>query len=103
MKRVGHEQLIFAFADRPQGGNHLKETKEWLRHIANSKKLRSSTAKAKPYKMELLEQVASLPNMAMALLNVARNKGVAGVDGRSVDEVVSNAKSLMSKLQYIQP
>ena len=35
--------------------------------------------------------MASVSNLAQALLNVARNKGAAGVDGRSVDEVVAAA------------
>ena len=34
----------------------------------------------------LLERVASLPNLARALLFVASNKGAAGVDGVSTDE-----------------
>lgn len=47
----------------------------------------------------LLEQVASLPNLARALLFVARNKGAAGVDGVSTDEVVEASPDLLPKLQ----
>lgn len=47
----------------------------------------------------LLERVASLPNLARALLFVARNKGAAGVDGVSTDEVVEAAPDLLPKLR----
>src|SRR5262249_46087160 len=47
----------------------------------------------------LLESVASPANLAQALLNVARNKGAAGVDGRSVDEVVGKAPPLLTQLR----
>ena len=47
----------------------------------------------------LLERVASLPNLARALLSVARNKGAAGVDGVSTEEVVEAAPDLLPKLR----
>lgn len=47
----------------------------------------------------LLEEVASLPNLAAALLRVASNKGASGVDGLSVDEVVEHAQQLPPKVQ----
>ncbi len=47
----------------------------------------------------LLEEVASLPNLAVALLQVARNKGAPGVDGLSVQEVVEHAQLLLPKVQ----
>ena len=47
----------------------------------------------------LLEVVASVSNLAQALLNVARNKGAAGVDGRSVDEVVGAAPRFLPHLR----
>ena len=40
-----------------------------------------------------------MPSLAQALLNVARNKGAAGVDGRSVDEVVAAAPRLLPYLR----
>ncbi len=43
----------------------------------------------------LLEQVASEPNLAQALLHVLRNHGAAGVDGKSVEDVVSHAPKLL--------
>ena len=47
----------------------------------------------------LLERVASLPNLARALLFVARNKGAAGVDGVSTEEVVEAAPHLLPKIR----
>jgi group II intron reverse transcriptase/maturase len=38
-------------------------------------------------------------NLAMALRNVARNKGAPGVDGQSVDEVVDKARYLLPRLR----
>ncbi len=37
---------------------------------------------------ELMERIVAPGNLATALLNVARNKGTPGVDGRSIEEVV---------------
>ena len=48
----------------------------------------------------LLERVASLPNLARALLFVARNKGAAGVDGVSTAEVVEGAPDLLPKIRH---
>jgi group II intron reverse transcriptase/maturase len=70
-----------------------------LRRIAKAKKPKSLTAGAIPPTGGLLERVASWPVMAEALLNVAANKGAAGVDGRSVEEVVMNAGLLLPKLR----
>ncbi|MEX0670091.1 MAG: hypothetical protein WD060_06520, partial [Pirellulales bacterium] len=49
----------------------------------------------------LLKAVASPANLATALLNVVRNKGAPGVDGRSVVEVLGAARSLLSRLQRV--
>jgi len=43
--------------------------------------------------------VASACNLAQALLNVLRNKGAPGVDGRSVEQVVDEAPALLPELQ----
>jgi len=47
----------------------------------------------------LFEKVASLPNLAAALLRVASNEGAPGVDGLSVAEVVEHAPQLLPKIQ----
>ena len=59
------------------------EGKAWLLRIANGKEARGPAARADDMG-RLLERAASVPNLARALLNVARNQGAAGVDGRSV-------------------
>jgi group II intron reverse transcriptase/maturase len=48
----------------------------------------------------LLEEAASEGNLATALLNVLRNKGAPGVDGKSVEEVVAASPRLLSKLRH---
>ena len=72
--------------------------KAWLALKAEVKEGNDSAAwTADPGR--LLELVASVPNLAQALLNVARNKGAAGVDGRRVDEVVGAAPRLLPYLR----
>ena len=105
MRRADACQLTFVFADSPQGGKSAEADdaspgKAWLLHTADGKEAIASAARADdPATDHLLEQAASLGNLARALLNVARNKGAAGVDGRSVDEVVEHAPSLLPKLR----
>jgi len=106
MQRVERRQLTFAFADssgRKAGSGQVKPSgapngRAWLLHKAEIKESESSTAPADEAN-RLLEQVASEPNMAKALLNVARNRGAAGMDGRSVEEVMKNVRSLLPKLR----
>lgn len=92
------------FADNPQGGradrtSDVSEGKRYLLHQADVKEASDSVARAVDTS-RLLEQAASEPNLARALLNVARNKGAAGVDGRSVAEVVADALRLLPKLRH---
>ena len=103
MRRVGSGQLSFAFADSPQGGEHaavsdVSEAKAWLLLIANDKESKDPTAQTGETS-HLLDQAALPGNLARALLNVARNKGAAGVDGCSVDEVVEASRWLLPKLR----
>lgn len=91
------------FADNPQGGgtdrtSDASEGKRYLLHQADVKKASDSVARTADTS-RLLEQAASETNLARALLNVARNKGAAGVDGRSVAEVVADASRLLPKLR----
>ena len=104
MGRVNPRQLSFVFADSPEGGGGKKtdgvpEVKAWLLRIAKSKESHKLTAR-EAGNTQLLEQVASPGNLAKALRKVARNKGAPGLDGRSVDEVVKNARSLLPKLRH---
>jgi len=103
LSKAEYRQLTFAFADSPQGDGPAAVTdvsvgKAWLSLRAEVKEGIDSVAwTVDPGR--LLESVASVPNLAQALLNVARNKGAAGVDGRSIDEIVGAAPRLLSHLR----
>lgn len=103
MSKAEYRQLTFAFADSPQGDGRAAPSdvsvgKAWLSLTAKAKEGNDSAAwTVDPGR--LLESVASMPNLAQALLNVARNKGAAGVDGSSVDEVVAAAPRLLPFLR----
>jgi RNA-directed DNA polymerase len=97
-------QLTFVFADSSQGSkddepSDVSEGKAFLLHRASVKEMSDSAARAIDDSSRLLERAASVFNLARALLNVARNKGAAGVDGRSVEEVVDDAPRLLPKLR----
>ena len=104
MPRVRPQQLEFAFTANlePRRGQ-VKATgvpaaKAWLQSIVKSKELPGLTAGAAGTS-QLLERAASGPVLASALLKVAANKGAAGVDGKSVEEVISNVRSLLPALR----
>jgi RNA-directed DNA polymerase len=103
LSKAERRQLTFAFADSPQGDGPASSSNEfdgraWLAHRAKGKETSFAAAwTADPSR--LMELVASESNLAQALLNVARNQGAAGVDGRSVDEVVESSPRLLSKLR----
>jgi group II intron reverse transcriptase/maturase len=91
------------FADSPQGGGSadapdVTEAKRWLLRRADDKEVHDPAAGAGEI-AHLLERAASVPNLAKALLHVARNKGAAGVDGQSIGEVIECARSLLPKLR----
>jgi RNA-directed DNA polymerase len=96
-------QLQFVFAASPQGGgksgpSDASAGRDFLLHTAN-RKIASDLVASAADASRLLEAVASPANLATALLNVVRNKGAPGVDGRSVDEVLGSARSLLPRLQ----
>jgi len=96
-------QLKFVFAASPPGGGEsgpadASAGRDFLLHTANRKTASDLGASAADTS-RLLEAVASPANLATALLNVVRNKGAPGVDGRSVDEVLGSARSLLPRLQ----
>lgn len=102
MKSMEPRQLPLVFADSPKGGIASEEVseltpREHLLHIARARKTEGTIAQARP--KASLEEVASVPNLARALLHVAQNKGAAGVDGKSVEEVEAAAPWLMPKLR----
>jgi len=95
--------MNFAFADSPKGSERaapadVSSGKAWLLLKAEGNEASYAVAWAAD-PSRLLEEVVSVPNLALALLNVARNKGAAGVDGCSVDEVTEAAPQLLPKLQ----
>ena len=95
-------QLQFVFAAGPQGGgksgpSDASAGRDFLLHAANRKTASDLVASAADAS-RLLEAVASPANLATALLNVVRNKGAPGVDGRSVEEVLGSARFLLPRL-----
>ena len=94
-------QLKFVFAASPQGGGEsgpadASAGRDFLLHTANRKtasELGASAADAG----RLLEAVASPANLATALLNVVRNEGAPGVDGRSVEQVLGSIRKFLRK------
>lgn len=95
-------QLTFVFADSPKGGKDDKSAdvsagKAFLLHQASVKEAIDPATQADDAS-RLLERAASVFNLARALLNVARNKGAAGVDGHSVEQVVDDAPQILPKL-----
>jgi RNA-directed DNA polymerase len=100
---VKPDQLQLVFAASPSGGKNADKPdvsggRAFLLHIASARKVAGFTAPAAAERL-LLDEVASPPNMATALLHVARNKGAAGVDGKSVEEVVADASRLLPLLR----
>ena len=100
---MGHDQLTFAFAASPRGGQGARASdgsggRAYLLRTAKGTRVAGLTAPAAD-PGRLLEQVASAPNLARALLQVARNRGAPGVDGRSVGEVVGRSHRLMPELR----
>lgn len=103
MSRVEDRQLTFAFADSPPGDGAAERTDASAStaatlHTAKAKEANPLTAWMADTS-RLLEEVASASNLAQALRNVARNKGAAGADGHSINEVVEAAPQLLPRLR----
>jgi hypothetical protein len=95
--------LSFVLADSPDGGGNdglldASERRAFLLQRAKRKRSARAVAWAADTS-RLLEDVASEANLALALLNVVRNKGAPGVDGQTVDEVEANAPKLLAHLR----
>lgn len=104
MRSVESRQLPFVFADSPSGSGDAALAggpvgKAFLQLIAKARKTSDPTTTAAGDTSRLLDAVAQPANLARALLHVARNKGAAGVDGRSVDEVMADAHRLLPRLR----
>ncbi len=103
MRRAESRQLTFAFADSPSGGKDVQDADESAGRMhlllqATVKEATDSAARTAGIN-QLLEQVAEIPNLARALLHVARNKGAPGVDGQRVNEIVDSASEIIPKLR----
>ena len=95
-------QLKFVFAASPPGGgksgpSDASAGRDFLLHTANRRTASDLGASAAD-SGRLMEAVASPANLATALLNVVRNKGAPGVDGRSVEDVLGSAQSILPRL-----
>lgn len=77
--------------DESPGSSHLL-------HQADLKETNETDNQADSHE-RLLERVASLPDLARALLVVFHNKGAPGVDGQTVEEVVEAAPKLLPRLR----
>jgi group II intron reverse transcriptase/maturase len=90
------------FADSPSGGKDdpsadVSAGRSYLLHQAEAKEAKDSVARTVD-PCRLLEAVASVANLARALLQVVRNKGAPGIDGQSIQEVMEAAPILLPKL-----
>jgi group II intron reverse transcriptase/maturase len=95
--------MPFVFADSPTGSGHsprsgVPDGRAYLLLTAKALEATGSAAPAADT-TRLLEAAVSPPNLAEALLRVARNRGAPGVDGKSVTEVVAGARRLLPKLR----
>lgn len=96
-------QLQFVFADSPRGSKDedpagAPSGKSILQQIAKARKVKDSNAISDPDE-GLMERIVSSPNLASALLQVARNQGAPGVDGVTTEEVLEAGHRLLDKLR----
>jgi RNA-directed DNA polymerase len=103
LRRTGHRQLSFVLADSPDGGgsegpSDASEGRAFLLQRAKRKRSARTVAWAADTN-RLLEEVASEANLALALLNVVRNKGAPGLDGQTVEEAEAQAPKLLPRLR----
>jgi len=104
LERTGHRQLSFAFADSPQGDGEggtpdASGGRDFLLHTAKPRKT-ARTVAGTADTSRLLEDVASIANLAAALLKVIRNQGAPGVDGQTVEEAQQQAAPLLAALRH---
>ena len=105
MRKSRPRQLLFAFADNPQGnggdGNaDASAPKSLPVHPAESNHRLASAPPPAVDSRRLLELVTDQGNLRTALAKVARNKGAPGVDRQTVREVVRHAGHLLPKLKH---
>lgn len=103
MRKSKPRQLLFAFADNPQGAESdgkagVPAPKSGPAHTANSSQRLESMPLAAVGEARLLELVADPSNLRTALANVVRNRGAPGVDRRTVGEVDNDVDRLLPLL-----
>ncbi|HEX5600062.1 MAG TPA: reverse transcriptase domain-containing protein, partial [Hyphomicrobiaceae bacterium] len=103
MRRTDHRQLSFVLADSPEGGGSeglpdASARRAFLLQRAKRKRSARTVAWAGDTS-RLLEEVASEANLALALINVVRNKGAPGIDGQTVEEAEAAAPKLLTRLR----
>ena len=101
MRRTTRRQLSFVFADSPSGSgsaapSDASDRRALLLHTAKRKRTTRGVAGAADT-TRLLDDVASEANLALALLNVVRNKGAPG--GETVAEAEARAPKLIGHLR----
>jgi RNA-directed DNA polymerase len=104
LRKTGHRQLSFVFADSPDGGGEAgvsdaSDGRAYLLHKAK-RKITARAVACTADTSRLLEEVASVANLARALLNVVRNKGAPGVDGQTVEDAQRHAASFIAELRH---
>ncbi len=104
MSESRHQQLFFAFADSPQGGETARRAdasalEAVTPHTAEESQRSESTSPPGADPRQLLEAVAAPVNLAQSLRRVVRNKGAPGVDGQSVETAARHARELLAKLR----
>ena len=97
--------MSFVLADSPDGGGSegppdASEGRSFLLQRAKRKRSARSVAWAADTR-RLLEEVASEANLALALINVVRNKGAPGIGGQTVEEAEAQAPKLLSRLRSV--
>lgn len=103
MRNSNPRQLFLAFADSPRGGEAEAPMDESTGATVPPQTARSTGRKetrptAADRKCGLFDEVACLERLEVALKLVARNKGAAGVDEQSVEEVVAEKATVLPKL-----
>jgi RNA-directed DNA polymerase len=110
LRRTPHRQLSFVFADSPtsakdvgggsDGPSDASERRTFLLHKAKRKRSARAVA-CTADTSRLLEDAASEANLALALLNVVRNKGAPGIDGETVEDAEARAPKLIRHLRRV--
>jgi hypothetical protein len=81
------------------GASDVSDGRAFLLHTAKRKRT-ARTVACTADSSRLREDVASVANLAQALLKVIRNQGAPGVDGQTVEQAQQNAAPLIAALRH---